>query len=145
MPVPSTISSPTVYLVSGVAPEPSVAATQSLVEAPGKTSPPPRARDDKNASCVPSREKTGCILAALTNLVSGVAPEPSAFITQRLKPGPAVLLPSNAAAEVKAIFLPSWDQAGDAAPATPSSRVRGFMPVPSALASQIFCVEFAVT
>src|SRR6476646_8842257 len=133
MPTPSTKALPAVNLVSGVAPEPSVAATQRLVEAPGKTSPPPRARVDKNASLVPSGEKTACILAAFTNLVSGVAPEPSAFITQRLKPGPAVLLPSNAPPDVNTIFLPSWDQTGNAAPAkVPSSRVRGFMPVPSA-------------
>src|SRR6476646_11495986 len=127
MPTPSTKALPAVNLVSGVAPEPSVAATQRLVEAPGKTSPPPRARVDKNASLVPSGEKTACILAAFTNLVSGVAPEPSAFITQRLNVGPDVLLPSNAPPEVKAILLPSCDHADNEAPAmAPSRRVRGF-------------------
>src|SRR5260370_36367686 len=108
-----------VNVVSAVAPEPSAFTTQILAALfVFAASLPSKARGDSKVILLPSGDHTRRERIVKTPvviiLVTAVAPEPSAFMTQML----VVLfvfaasLPSNARRDMKAIFLPSGDQPG---------------------------------
>src|SRR5262249_22802258 len=101
-----TIKPLAVSLVRGVAPEPSTFITQTLgVEFALAVLLPSRARVDINANLFPSGDQVGKKTeppAAVVNLVSGTAAEPSVLTCQMLAAAFGVLLPSTAAVEPKA-------------------------------------------
>src|SRR6266478_41709 len=133
-----------VNLVIGVAPEPSGFTTQmfSVALGPLRASLPSKARLDENAILLPFGDhaiKIGFVPMTVS-LVTGVAPEPSAFITQMFGLSLALraLLPSKARPELNAILLPSGDQAG--AKLLAMSLVSGVAPEPSGFTTQMFSV-----
>src|SRR5215472_17641132 len=110
-----------------------------------------KARSDTKKICVPPGDHKGRALPApaAVSLVSGVAPEPSAFTAQTF--GVLLVLrvslPSRARAETKTIFLPSGDDLGVATPsaAEPESFVTGVAPEPSTSINQAFEVPNVLT
>src|SRR5690349_10610232 len=81
----------------------------------------------------------------LVRRVSGVAPEPSAFITHKLKAVGVPLPPSRRRDDRKASLFPSGDQTISSAK-DPSMRcVNGLGPDPSTLANQILPALFSAS
>jgi len=139
-----------VILVRGIAPDPSAFITQTLrVPFVLTASLPSKARDELNAILPPSGDHAPTELSAplAVILVNGMAPDPSAFITQMLEV-PFVLvalLPSKARAERNAILLLSGDHTPTKLSAPLAvSLVRGVTPVPSAFITQMFRVPFVL-
>src|SRR5205809_5040177 len=103
--------------VSGVAPEPSVFATQTLVVEFGfGASLPSNAAFDPNASFLPSGDQLikpwAEPVPAAVCFVRGMAPEPSALITQTLVALVEVSLPSSARLDRNASLAPSGENTG---------------------------------
>jgi len=108
---------------------------------------PSKARTDEKKIIVPDGDHTGPALLATVSLVSGVAPDPSAFITQTFKVELvlAALLPSRARCELKAILLPSGDYSGKSLLAALAvTLVSGVAPEPSAFIAQTLKVKFGL-
>ena len=105
-----------VSLVRGVAPEPSAFITQRLaMPLVSSVSLPSSARVERKAILVPSGDQTGPTLDTLVamSFVTGVGPEPSAFITHMLVTvAMAASAPSRTRDDSKAIRLPLGDQTG---------------------------------
>src|SRR5215471_1623201 len=108
-----------------------------------RASLPSSAPCEANAIVLPSGDHAGKKLLPAVSFVSGIAPEPSAFITQTLVllPGFAASLPSKARDDLKTILLPSGDHAGIKLPAPSAvSLVRALAPEPSAFITQMLLI-----
>src|SRR5260370_634541 len=132
-----------VSLVNGAAEEPSAFIIQMfLVPFEFAASVPSNARAESNTILLPSGSQIpGTIFRGWTavSLVSEVAPEPSAFITQMFGLSLALraLLPSKARPELNAILVPSVDRTGPKLSALLAvSFVSGVVPEPSAFTTQ---------
>src|SRR5260370_40996969 len=139
----------TVSLVNGATPDPSAFMTQRLVMLFG-LSLPSKARVYSKAILLPSGDHSGKTLLAflLISLVSGAAPDPSAFIIQIFEVEAlfAASLPSRARDESKAILLPSGDHTASELSAPKAvSLVSGVTPEPSAFMTQMLNVELVFT
>src|SRR6185437_39398 len=145
-----TFAPAAVSLVRGVGFEPSAFITQRLCTPfVFMASVPSRARDEIKATLLPSGEnsKVSRSTPAAVSLVSGAAPEPSAFIVQIFWTSLmfAASLPSRARLDANASVAAPTNLATNADALFAVNVVRGAAPVPSGFICQMLNVPFVFT